>query len=120
MPCPAVKRHHAFITLHLCAFEPLSLYTTVTHQSIPNHIYINTILYCTFTAYIYTYWNYTNLSIKSQLIFDIFPLMQRFALCIHCSSDLLYGSPFQLTLLLSSDTLIASSTLDNTEFFQLD
>ena len=67
---------------------------------------------CIFIGYPYTYWNYTILSIKTHLIFEIFLLVRSFILYISQShySDPFCGSLPPLTFALSSAPLLAYST----------
>ena len=63
-----------YCALHytLCFFARLCLCTIVPHQLTINHLYISILLYCTLSGYTYTYWNYTNLSIKLYYILKVY------------------------------------------------
>ena len=126
----AVLHLFTFMSLCLCAFAALPLYILahlylcaiaalhcINLQPIRSHI--NIIFMCTLTGCTYTHWNYTNLSSKLYLIFEIFPLTQSFVLYISqsCSGDPLCGSPPPPTFVSLLAPLLTYSTFNKVRSF---
>ena len=103
----------------LCTFVPLYLCTIALHQSITNHLYVNTLDAFTFTGYTYTHWYYTNPSLKSHFIFKNFLLICSFVLCISPSVTHFVDSHLH-QVELSWALLFTFFNLAYAESFQLD